>query len=890
MSDTLEKHYRAADVEARWNRAWEEGGCFKPEAVSEGKGTFVVVIPPPNVTGALHMGHALNNTLQDILVRFERMRGKRALWVPGTDHAGIATQNVVERALAKEGKSRDEIGRDAFIERTWEWKEQYGGRIIEQLKRLGASCDWDRLRFTMDEGLSRAVLEAFVRLYSKGLIYRGERLINWCPRCLTALSDEEAEPAEEAGRFYHLKYPVKGEPGRFMVVATTRPETMLGVTAVAVHGSDDRYQELIGKSVVLPLVDREIPIVADDHADPTKGSGAVKITPAHDFNDFEVGNRHGLERINILTEDARINDHGGPYSGLDRFEARKRIVADLEAQGLLDEVEDRDIPLPRCYRCSTVVEPYLSKQWFVKMRPLLEPAAAAVHDGSVRIIPERYARTYLDWVEQYRDWCISRQIWWGHRIPVWYDEDDVPVASSEPLEIGSPHPETGKPIVRQDPDVLDTWFSSQLWPFSVMGWPEADPDLEAFYPTDVLVTGRDIIYFWVARMVMCGIEFMGKPPFHTVYINGTVLDDRGRRMSKSLGNGIDPLEMGDKYGTDAVRWTLASLTTEGQDIKLAESRFEGGRNFVNKLWNASRFVLMNLEGYESGSPVPVTAPEDRWVLSRLASLVEGVTSAVESHRFHEAVQSLYAFTWNVYCDWYLELTKGRLNDDSPEGAESRKAAQQTLVKVLDTLLRLLHPLVPFVSEELRSHLRRHRPDSGETLILDSWPVYDESLLNPGAEEEVDRLISLVTAARVVRDRMGISWKQELEFVVRCADEDVLATVRAVEARALALGRVSGLSAGVGDSLAKPATASTVVEDGMEIFIPLAGLIDLDAERGRLDKEIAQHEGWLRGIDGKLSNQGFVAKAPAEVVERERERQAELTAKLTRLRANRDEMS
>ena len=887
MSDILTKQYSAADVEARWMQIWESEGCSRPESVPEADGRYVIVIPPPNVTGVLHMGHALNNTLQDVLVRCERMRGKRALWVPGTDHAGIATQNVVEKALAAEGKSRDDIGREAFLERTWQWKEQYGGRIIEQLKRLGASCDWDRLRFTMDDGLSRAVGEAFVRLFDKDLIYRGERLINWCPRCLTALSDEEAEPTDEQGRFWHLKYPVKGQEGRFVIVATTRPETMLGDTAVAVHAEDERYTDLVGKTLVLPLSNREIPVITDQHADPTKGSGAVKITPAHDFNDFEVGNRNDLPRINVFTEDAKVNEHGGAYQGLDRFEARKKVLADLEALGLIAEIEEKEIPLPRCYRCSTVVEPYLSKQWFVRMKPLLEPAAAAVKDGRTKILPERYVRTYLDWVEQYRDWCISRQIWWGHRIPVWYDEDETPAASVTPLEIGAPHPKTGKPIVRQEEDVLDTWFSSQLWPFSVMGWPDKTEDLAAFYPTDILITARDIIYFWVARMMMCGIEFMDEVPFHTVYINGTVLDGIGRRMSKSLGNGIDPLEMGDKYGMDAVRWTLVSLSTEGQDIKLSEDRFEGGRNFVNKLWNASRFVLMNLEGYEPGDVVPSTEPEDRWVLSRLSGLVRDVSEGIDAYRFHEVGQRLYAFTWNVYCDWYLELTKARMNDDSAEGAASRRAAQQTLVQVLDTLLRLLHPIIPYVTEELRETLKPYLSGADRRLILTSWPGHDPSAIDPGAESEVDRLIALVTAARVVRDRMGISWKQEIGFVVRCPDDEVVASVDAVKGRARALGRLVSIEAAV--DAPRPPASSTVVEAGMEIFIPLEGLIDLDAERARLHKEIGQHEGWIKGIDKKLSNEGFVAKAPAEVVERERARRGDLEAKLDKLRANLSEL-
>lgn len=887
MSESLGSRYEAASVESRWFRVWNERGAFRPEAVPGGRGAFVIVIPPPNVTGVLHMGHALNNTLQDVLVRHHRMAGRQALWVPGTDHAGIATQNAVEKSLAAEGLRREDIGREKFIARTWEWKEKYGGRIVEQLQRLGCSCDWTRLRFTMDEGLSRAVAEAFVRLFDKDLIYRGERLINWCSRCLTALSDEEAEPREESGRFYHLRYPIEGRAGEFIVVATTRPETMLGDTGVAVHPGDPRYASIVGSRAILPLLNRPIPIVADVHADPAKGSGAVKITPAHDFNDFQVAERQALPLLNIFNEDGTVNEHGGPYAGLDRFDARKRIVADLERLGLLLDVEEKAIPLPRCYRCDTVVEPRLSRQWFVRMRPLLEPAARAVQEGAIRIVPERYKRTYLDWVEQYRDWCISRQIWWGHRIPVWYDEDGVPVASVSALAPGTPHPKTGKPIVRQDDDVLDTWFSSQLWPFSVMGWPDETGDLRSFYPTDVLVTGRDIIYFWVARMVMCGIEFMGRPPFHTVYINGTVLDEIGRRMSKSLGNGIDPLEMGDKYGMDAVRWTLVSLATEGQDIKLAESRFEGGRNFINKLWNASRFALLNLDGYDGSVRHPLEAPEDRWILSRLSTVIGEATEALRSYRFHEMGQKLHAFAWNTTCDWYLELVKGRLGDRSAAGAASRRDAQQVLVHVLDALMRLLHPAIPHVTEEIRSHLRPYIRKAGDLLITDSWPQPDPAAADPEAERLVDGLLGLVRAARMVRERLAIPWSKDIEFLVRPKSEEVLASVRAIRDRAMALGRLSRLEAAL--DMEKPRGAVAVVEEECEIFIPLSGLVDLDAERSRIDKEIARVRESVAAGERKLANASFIAKAPAEVIEREQSRLADLRDRLDRLERNRADL-
>ena len=884
MPETLAPRFEPQAVEAGWIARWKELRCFRPEAVEGDGKPYVIVIPPPNVTGILHMGHALVNTLQDVLVRFERMRGRKALWVPGTDHAGIATQNVVEKVLAKEGKKRQELGREAFLARTWEWKEQYGGRILEQLARLGSSCDFERCRFTMDEGLNRAVLHAFVNLWEKGLIYRGERLINWCPRCETALSDEEAEPREETSGFWHLRYPVEGAPERFVTVATTRPETLLGDVAVAVHPDDERWKDLIGKMLVLPLTGRTIPVIADTHADPTKGSGAVKITPAHDFNDFAVGERHNLPRIRIFDNQAKLNANAGSYAGLNRAEGRKAVLADLEAQGLIDKTEDKLVALPHCYRCDTVVEPHLSLQWFVKMRPLLEPAAAAARDGSVRILPERYTRTYLDWVEQYRDWCISRQIWWGHRIPVWYDEDENAYASVEAPAAGATHPKSGKPLVRQDEDVLDTWFSSQLWPLSVFGWPERTADLQTYYPTDVLVTGRDIIYFWVARMVMCGLHFEGKVPFHTVYINGTILDGIGRRMSKSLGNGIDPLDMGDKYGMDAVRWTLVSLTTEGQDIKLAESRFEGGRNFVNKLWNAARFVGMNLgDGVPAEPARTALTAEDLWILGRCSQTVAAVTEALESYRFAEATRLLHSFAWSEFCDWYLELVKSRLMDESAEANADRDTVRWVLLRVLHALLRMLAPITPFVADEIRARLAVWLPSGKDTVALERWPLATDFPNDAESVARVSILVEMVQAARAVRDRLNVPRGTEFDLHVRAADESTAVRVRAVAPRAAALGRVRSIE--VGTALAKPPMSAVFLAAGCEIFVPLEGVVDLDAERARLTKELATVVQGISNIERKLAGPGFADRAPPQVVAAEHVRREELDAKRKSLEAN-----
>jgi valyl-tRNA synthetase len=873
--DEFPSRYEPAPVEQRWLARWEEEQAFRPESGDPAGRPFVVVIPPPNVTGRLHMGHALNNTLQDVMVRYHRLRGRRALWVPGTDHAGIATQNVVEKALAREGKTRQELGREAFLERVWRWKEEYGGAILDQLARLGCSCDWSRTRFTMDPGMSRAVTECFVRLFDAGLVFRGERLINWCPRCETALSDEEAEVAEEEGSFWHLRYPLVGDEGRFLVVATTRPETMLGDAAVAVHPDDARFQGLVGRFVRLPLLGRPIPVIADPYADPSKGSGAVKITPAHDFNDFAVGERHGLPRHRIFDERAVLTAEAGPYAGLPREEARRRVVADLEAQGLVHKVETRFIPLPRCYRCQTVVEPHLSRQWFVRMRPLLEPAAEAVRSGRLRIRPERFARTYLDWVEQYRDWCISRQVWWGHRIPVWYDEDGEPAASVEPLAAGHPHPRTGKPVVAQDQDVLDTWFSSQLWPFSVFGWPEETADLADYYPTDLLVTAREIIYFWVARMVMCGLHFRGRLPFHTVYITGTVLDELGRRMSKSLGNGIDPLEMGGLHGMDAVRWTLVSLSTEGQDIKLARSRFEGGRNFVNKLWNAARFVARTAGSGPAAVPASHLAVEDRWILSGLRRLISGVEASLEDLRFHECAQMLYEFTWSSFCDWYLELAKDRLR---PEAAPAERAAASGVLRVVTTrLLRLLHPVIPFVTEEIAARLE---PGRKGCLARAEWPELSDLAEDPAAERLMGRLIALVRAVRTARDRGSAGRGIVREVRADSADPLIRADLQEVAERARALAKAEAVVVSAPGE--KPPGSFTVVEAGFTIHVGLEGGGDREAERQRLLKERATIEAGLGSLRAKLSNPAFLSRAPATVVEGERRREEELNRRLDRI--------
>ncbi|CAG0933433.1 partial valyl-tRNA synthetase, partial [Rhodocyclaceae bacterium] len=780
----LAKVYEPQAVEEKWYQTWEREGYFRAEAVSD-KSSYSIVIPPPNVTGALHMGHALNNTLQDILCRWKRMSGHNVLWMPGTDHAGIATQNVVERQLAAEGKSRHELGREEFIERVWKWKGESGGQIIGQLKRLGASCDWERERFTMDEGLSRAVREVFVRLYEEGLIYRDNRLINWCPRCHTALSDIEVEHEEKAGSLWHLRYPVVDQPGRFVVVATTRPETMLGDTAVAVHPEDERYADLVGKTVLLPLMNRQIPVVADDYVDREFGTGVVKITPAHDFNDFEVGRRHNLDVVNVFDESGVVNAAGHQYEGMDRFAARKRIVEDLEAQGLLEKIDDHALAVGGCYRCKTVVEPYLSLQWYVKVGPLAEEALAAVKDGRTRIVPQQWENTYFDWMENIRDWCISRQIWWGHRIPAWYCDHcgETTVAKVDPTKCSK----CGSDEIRQETDVLDTWFSSALWPFSTMGWPDQTPELKTFYPTSCLVTGFDILFFWVARMMMMGLHFMGEVPFRDVYIHALVRDAQGQKMSKSKGNVIDPLVVIDQYGTDAFRFTLAAFAAQGRDIKLAEERIAGYRNFANKIWNASRFALMNLEGFDPDAVDPAElqlSNADRWILYRLNAAAAETREALEAYRYNDAANTLYRFTWSEFCDWYIELVK----DDLYRGDEGRqRTARYVLWQVLEHLLRLLHPFMPFITEEIWQAIPGKRPTA--TIMTAQWPTPNPAWDFVAGAAEMELVMEVIRGIRNIRGEMDVAPSREIAVILNCGSEASLQLLKKNEVYIMSLARV-----------------------------------------------------------------------------------------------------
>jgi valyl-tRNA synthetase len=833
---------------------------------------YSIVIPPPNVTGVLHMGHALNNTLQDILVRWKRMTGHEVLWMPGTDHAGIATQNVVEKQLAAEGKNRHELGRESFVERVWQWRAESGGQIINQLKRLGASCDWQRERFTMDEGLSKAVREVFVRLYDEGLIYRDNRLINWCPRCHTALSDLEVEHDEKKGHLWHLRYPVKGSE-RFLVVATTRPETMLGDTAVAVHPEDERYADLIGKTVVLPLLGREIPVVADEYVDKEFGTGVVKITPAHDFNDFEVGKRHGLERINILDESGVVNENGGPYRGMERYVARQKVVADLEAQGLLAKVDDHLNAVGECYRCKTVIEPYLSLQWYVKVGPLAEEAIRAVQDGRTRIVPAQWEKTYYEWMFNIKDWCISRQIWWGHRIPAWYCDDcgAITVAREDAVVCAS----CGSAAIRQETDVLDTWFSSALWPFSTMGWPEETLTLKKFYPTSCLVTGFDILFFWVARMMMMGLKFMGEVPFKEVYIHALVRDAQGQKMSKSKGNVIDPLSVIDEYGTDAFRFTLAAFAAQGRDIKLSTERIAGYKAFANKLWNAARFALMNLEEFDPEG-VDLAQLElslaDRWILARLAEAAKETNAALADYKFNDAASTLYSFTWHEFCDWYIELVKDDLYGADPA---VKARAQAVLYAVLEQLLRLLHPLMPFITEEIWHALPGARPVA--SLMLAGYPTGEGLPVDAEGARRMELIMDVIKAIRNIRGEMDVPPGKQIAAVLDCRSADSETILNTGEKYVRALARVGELVCGVG--VARPEKAATQVAGDVEILLPLAGLIDVDAEVARLAKEIGKVEKDVELFEKKLGNEAFVAKAPPEVLEKDRGKLAEAKEKL-----------
>ena len=858
--------YDPRSVEGKWYDYWETNGFFHT-GVKADQEPFCIVMPPPNVTGQLHMGHALDNTLQDILTRWRRMQGYNTLWVPGTDHAGIATQARVEEQLAAEGLDRHQLGREEFLNRVWDWKEKYGNRITTQLRRLGASCDWQRERFTMDEGCSEAVLEVFIRLYERGLIYRDYYIVNWCPKCRTTISDIEVEHLEQPGHLYYFKYPFKDRPGH-IVIATTRPETILGDVAVAVHPGDERYRDLVGSTLVLPLVGREMPLIEDEYVDPAFGTGAVKITPAHDPNDFEVGRRHGLSQVAVIDQSARMSEEAGPrYKGLDRYECRKRIVRDLEAGGYLLKTEDHAHAVGHCYRCNTVIEPVLSRQWFVRMKPLAEPAVEAAKEGRVRFIPGRFAKIYLNWMENIRDWCISRQLWWGHRIPVWYCRDCEEMIVSR--EAVTKCPKCGGPC-EQDPDVLDTWFSSALWPFSTLGWPKNTLDLAYYYPTSVLVTGRDIIFFWVARMIFSGLAFMNEVPFREVFIHGLVLDALGRKMSKSLGNGVDPIDVIESHGADSLRFMLVTGNTPGNDLRFHFEKLEGARNFANKLWNASRFVLMNLEDYDPESRPGEYNLADRWIVSRYQSVVENVTGFLEAYELGEAARVLYDFIWSEFCDWYIELAKPRLYGKTD--ALDRVTAQHVLSAVLKGILELLHPFMPFITEEIWQHL----PARGVTVMRAPWPAARRELIDIEAENRMAVLMDVTRAIRHIRSEMNVPPGRRAEVLLSVPDESVR---EIIEMNVDYVGRLANAEIKIFPDLpGTPEHAAHAVTRGAEVFVPLRGLIDVEKETKRLEKELEAVGKDLSRVRGKLANPGFLSKAPADVVEKERSKEEELSGK------------
>ncbi|MGI6576008.1 MAG: valine--tRNA ligase [bacterium] len=871
-SVSLPTVYDAKSVEDKWYRYWLEGDYFRPE-IDQQKEPFTIVIPPPNVTGALHMGHALDNTMQDVLIRWQRMTGTPTLWLPGTDHAGIATQAKVVESLAEEGLTPQDVGRDKFLERIWQWKEKYGGRIIEQLKRLGASCDWSRERFTMDEGCSQAVREVFVSLFEKGLIYRGNYIINWCPQCKTALSDIEVDHQDTEGKIWHFRYPLVGEAG-YITVATTRPETILGDTAVAVHPSDERYQDLIGKKVSLPGIEREIPIIADAYVDPEFGSGAVKVTPAHDPNDFQIGLRHGLEQIVVIAPDGIMNENAGKYQGMDRLACREALVADFEQAGYLVKVEEHAHAVGHCSRCDTTIEPLLSKQWFVKMKPLAEPAIAAVREGKIKFVPERFTKTYLDWLENIRDWCISRQLWWGHRIPVWYCHDCNEVIASREDLTQCPH--CGGQL-EQDPDVLDTWFSSALWPFSTLGWPKETQDLQYFYPTSVLVTGRDIIFFWVARMIFMGLEFMHKEPFREVLIHGLVLDSQGRKMSKSLGNGIDPLDLIAQYGADTLRFMLMTSMTPGNDMRFYWERVENCRNFANKIWNASRFALMNLADFDPGqidSQTLAYTLADRWIISRLNRVITKVTGQLKKYQLGEAAALLYDFIWSEFCDWYIELAKPRLYNHEAQAA--RRTAQYVLWQVLDNILRLLHPFMPFITEEIWQHL----PHQGTSICVAPWPVQNSEAIAAQMEAEMELIMAVIRGVRNIRAEMNIAPGKKAQVIVQCPQDLQGQLEQGIDYIKQLAGANRVVLQGMG--AAKPRQAATAIVGGVEIFVPLEGLVDIDLEIARLQKELQEVEKEVDQVVKKLQNEKFLAKAPEPVVAKERQKEQEYREKQAKL--------
>ena len=865
----LEKTYQSDEIERKRYEEWEQDGDFKIGGDRANADPYTIVIPPPNVTGSLHMGHALNNTLQDILIRFRRMQGRDALWQPGTDHAGIATQMVVERQMAEEDLTRHDLGREKFIDRVWKWKAESGGTITQQLRRLGASCDWSRERFTMDEGLSEAVTKVFVQLYKEGLIYRDKRLVNWDPKLHTAISDLEVEQRESVGKMWYFKYPIEGRDGEFVTVGTTRPETMLGDTGIAVHPDDERYIKLVGTNCILPIVGRKLPIIADDYADPEKGSGAVKMTPAHDFNDFEVGKRHQLKMINVLDENAHLNENvPESYLGMDRFAARDKVVAEMEALGLLEKIEDNPMTIPYGDRSGVVIEPWLMDQWFVDAKTLAGPAITAVEQGKTKFVPQNWENTYFEWMRNIQPWCISRQIWWGHQIPAWFGPDgEVFVEESEEAAVLAAREALGEDIdLTRDPDVLDTWFSSALWPFSTLGWPKETPELERYYPTDVLITGFDIIFFWVARMMMMGLHFMDEVPFHTVYIHALVRDENGQKMSKSKGNVIDPLALIEKYGADALRFTLTAFAAQGRDVKLAESRVEGYRNFCTKLWNSARFCEINeCKPVDTFDPSSVELSVNKWIVGKVVETEQRVRDATEAYRFNDIATSLYQFTWGTYCDWYLELIKPVLfGEDEAAKAETRATAAWAL----DQILKLAHPVIPFITEELWQSISNQRE---RRLIATEWPVYDQNLINAEVNAEIDWIVRLISQIRAVCAEMNVPPSAKMPLFLK--DPSDLAAKHLITHKELIerVARLESVAVLEGDV---PSGAVQDVIDEATIILSISGVIDVSAERARLDKEIEKQNKEIQRFEGKLGNEKFVAKAPASVIETERERLAE----------------
>jgi len=864
IGGSLASIYDPATVEGKWYDYWKSRNYFAPSE-DYSKKHFTIVMPPPNVTGQLHLGHALDNTLQDILTRWRRMQGYNTLWLPGTDHAGIATQARVEETLASEGLTKYDLGREKFLERVWEWKRLYGDRITQQLSLMGSSCDWSRERFTMDEGCSLAVREVFVNLFEKGLIYRGDYIINWCPKCRTAISDIEVEHADSAGHLWHIKYPIE-DSDEFLVVATTRPETMLGDSGVAVHPGDERYSHLVGKNVILPLVGRKIPIFEDHYVDREFGTGAVKVTPAHDPNDFEMGVRHDLERIVVMSNDACMNENAGVYVGLDRYECRRQVVEALKSGGYLLNIEEHQHAVGHCQRCDTVIEPMVSLQWFVKMKPLAEPAIKKVVDGEIKFIPERFTKTYTNWMENIRDWCISRQLWWGHRIPVWYCQECGQVICSR--ENPTQCPGCSSSELKQDEDVLDTWFSSALWPFSTLGWPDDSLDMQNFYPTSVLVTGRDIIFFWVARMIFSGVEQTGQVPFHEVNIHGLILDGQGRKMSKSLGNGIDPLEVIDKYGADTLRFSIITGVTPGNDIRFQWDKVENTRNFANKIWNAARFVLMNLEGFTPIDPGPdELSLADRWIYSRLNLKIAETTELLERYELGEAARGMYDFIWDEFCDWYIELAKPRLF--RPANDREKAVIQTVLRDVLMSIMKVLHPFMPFITEEIYQFLPGHQ----ETIMLEPWPLTDQSQIDLLAVEQMQIIMAAIRAVRNIRAEFNLSHGSPIKVIMVVSDDNIMQLFRGYGVYMKELAKVSDLQM-VFQLEDKPRQAVSALLSFAELYVPLEGIIDVEKEIGRLEKDLRNIETDIDRTEGKLNNEKFLAKAPPEVITKEKARKEE----------------